>query len=143
MLFTIGHSNKQIDEFINILKKNKIDVLVDVRSIPYSSWLPQFSKYELSKSLISSGIRYVWRGKNLGGKKENVNYDEAIEEISKLSKQQNVCIMCSEADPKKCHRYTKLTPSFMMKGVVPKHILWDNDESDNRMKVNSGQASLF
>jgi hypothetical protein len=43
-IFTIGHSNHSLDMFIDLLKSHKIDVLVDVRSKPFSQFSPQFNE---------------------------------------------------------------------------------------------------
>ena len=55
-IFTIGHSNHSLDKFIGLLKPHKIDVLVDVRSKPFSRFSPQFNKEGHEKSVKASGI---------------------------------------------------------------------------------------
>ena len=44
-IYTIGHSNKAIEDFVNKLTENKVDTVVDVRSIPFSKYNPQFNRF--------------------------------------------------------------------------------------------------
>ena len=125
IIFSLGHSNRKIGEFLGKLKDNQIDVLVDVRTSPYSRYCPQFNQKALSQSLEAENIQYLWKGNNLGGKGENINYDEAIDELTEMAKEgKRVCIMCSEGDYKKCHRYQTLTPSLEKRNVTINHIQW-------------------
>src|ERR1700687_3097683 len=65
-IFTIGHSTRQIDEFIKLLQTYSVEVVVDVRTIPKSRHNPQFNEEDLKQSLEQSGIRYKHLSK-LGG----------------------------------------------------------------------------
>lgn len=126
-IFTIGHSNVPLIIFLKKLKEHQIQVLVDVRTTPLSRFCPHFNKNALHKALDRETIKYLWRGQNLGGKQANVFYEEAIEELVDLAKQgKKVCVMCSEKDYKKCHRYTVLTPSFEGRGLLVVHIEYQN-----------------
>lgn len=125
-IFTIGHSTREITEFINLLKSHAITQLVDVRTIPKSRHNPQFEQTALEKSLRESGITYVYM-KNLGGlrpaTKESINdawhnksfrnyadymlsdeFKQGLDELIKLSKDSTTSIMCAEAVPWRCHR---------------------------------------
>lgn len=125
-IYTIGHSTKPIKEFIAILKKYKIELLVDVRSIPGSSYNPQYNMKSLEKSLLKKGINYVhmkslggfrktepdsinmaWRNKSFRGFADYMQTKEfrkGLLELIHLSKKYNTVIMCSEAVPWRCHR---------------------------------------
>lgn len=67
-LFTIGHSNHNLEKFIRLLEDNSINTLVDVRSAPYSRYNPQFNKEILESSLSQRTIQYAYAGKYLGGR---------------------------------------------------------------------------
>src|SRR3989344_7955529 len=111
-IHSIGHSVKPIDTFLVTLKKHWIEVLVDVRSIPYSRFSPQFNKNALQSELDNEDIQYLWRGQNLGGRGVNVGWDEAIEQLGALVNDgARVVVMCSEGDYRKRHRYTTITPA--------------------------------
>jgi len=64
-IFTVGHSNKPVESFIELLTAADISVLVDVRSVPWSRYNPQFNENALKIELRKVGIHYVSRGKNL------------------------------------------------------------------------------
>ena len=79
-----------------------------------------------------SGMAYEFKGKNLGGKGVNVLFNETIEEIAGRSKQGEIlCLMCSEKDPAKCHRYLDLAPLFIQRDIEIKHIKWENKPHTN------------
>lgn len=121
--FSYGHSVRAISEFLKTLKEKDIDILVDVRSRPQSRFQPQYNQKALADSLLSVGILYVFKGKNLGGKDENVDYEETIDELVEIIKTgKRVCVMCSEGDYKKCHRHQVLEPSLNQRGVSMEHI---------------------
>lgn len=116
-IYGIGHSNKPIEVFIEKLKEYSIDTLVDVRTRPYSRFNPQFNKNRLSLSLEQAGIKYEWRGNNLGGLGENINEHESICELAeRASKGEKIAVCCSEGSELKCHRHTKLMPQFKAVG---------------------------
>lgn len=121
-IFSIGHSNRPISEFIERLKANNITMLVDVRTKPYSRYCPWFNKSSLASFLAAQGIVYAYHGHNLGGLGENVDYDKTLDELVVLSEFERIAIMCSEADFNKCHRYTMIEPDLINRGVELEHI---------------------
>ena len=66
VIWTIGHSNRTIDAFIELLGEHKIQVIADVRSFPTSK-IEHFKKEQMERWLPQYGIEYVWLGKELGG----------------------------------------------------------------------------
>ncbi len=66
-IYTIGHSNHTQEEFLDLLAKAKIEVLVDVRSNPNSRWAPFASRDILEDILRAVQIRYIYFGDILGG----------------------------------------------------------------------------
>ncbi len=143
-IHTIGHSTKKIEELISKLLENKITMLVDVRSRPYSRYNPQFNRESLRSELESAGIQYVFRGKNLGGLDENIKWDEAIDElVNAAKKKKEVVVMCSEGDHRKCHRYSTIQPALNEKGVSVHHIFWGKDVLKVKAENGNIQISLF
>lgn len=121
MLYTIGHSNRTIDEFIELLKENRIDAVADVRSSPFSGMNPQYNREELKRSLNSHGIAYVFLGKELGARRdEEACYVDGVARYEKIAeteafragldrirlgmKSRRIAMMCAEKDPLTCHR---------------------------------------
>ena len=122
LIYTIGHSNRSLDEFVTRLKDYDIERLVDVRTRPYSRFCPWFNKNSLNEQLATFGIVYDFKGDRLGGFGENLDYDGAIAELVELAKTERIAIMCSEADFKKCHRHTMIKPDLVKHSVKVEHI---------------------
>ena len=70
-IYSIGHGNKTIEDFIAELKSFDIEYLLDIRSKPYSKWNPQFNQETLELELKNNGITYVFVGDTLGGLPED------------------------------------------------------------------------
>ncbi len=66
-VFTIGHSNLDMDAFVANLRRNGITVVRDVRSWPHSKAFPHFNQEELKGALEKAGIRYIYNGDVMGG----------------------------------------------------------------------------
>jgi uncharacterized protein (DUF488 family) len=150
ILFTIGHSNHSIEKFTQLLDKNGIMILVDVRTAPYSHYNPQFNKENLQSYLALHDIQYAYAGKYLGGHpsdpscyksrvlpKESVDYlhevdypevmkrkwfIQGIQQLLELADQDVTAIMCSEEDPSECHRHH----------LIAKYLLAEHPEVDVR-----------
>ncbi len=133
-LYTIGHSNHKIECFIGLLKAHKISGLVDVRSVPYSRYNPQYNRENLQKEIIKNNINYIYMGDKLGGKPQNLSIDREyadfnfIFELIRKSKEfkegicelisipdnnKRVSIMCAEENFLNCHRYHLISKYFM------------------------------
>lgn len=108
-LMMIGHSNRSIVEFISLLRRHHVQVLIDVRNYPQSKYNPQFNRDNLDISLREAGIEYRWFS-NLGGRspKPCFQISKTLESI--LRDQRVLCLMCSEGDHTQCHRHYLLTP---------------------------------
>lgn len=59
-IWTIGHSTRSSDEFIEVLRSHEIEAVLDVRRMPGSRRLPQFDSATLAKTLLGKGIAYRW-----------------------------------------------------------------------------------
>lgn len=134
-IYTIGYGNEKIDNFVEKLKEYEIDLLVDVRSSPYSKWRPEFNLGNLKVVLNSSEIMYAWRGKKLGGFGQ-CDHEGGIEELKPLLlKYKKVCLMCSEENPDKCHRKQNLQPILESKGVEVIHIRFKEEKKSLNLSL--------
>jgi len=149
-LFTIGHSNVAADKLIGLLRQHQIEVLVDVRSVPYSRHNPQFNHKRIAGAVAAAGIDYTYAGEQLGGRPADpacyedgkVQYDrvaaqsgfqEALERLIALAGRQRIAIMCAEEDPRHCHRHHLIAQSLLRRGVVVRHIRGDGRLEEAQM----------
>ena len=154
-LFTIGHSNLDIKDFISFLSQHNVTALADVRSSPYSRYVSQFNKENLKNSLLNSGIKYVFLGEELGARPkdkscyvegkavyENIAktelFSHGIDRISKGSQSYNIALMCAEKDPITCHRAVLVCQHLKLLPLNINHILQDgslesHDHLENRL----------
>jgi len=134
-VLTIGHSTHSLEAFLRLLVEHNIGVVADVRSAPYSRYNPQFNKDTLSASLKEHGIKYVYLGKELGGRTFDSSYEEefsrtalfqeGIARIIKGSAMYRIALMCAEKDPIECHRGFRIAPTLVEEGIRVLHILSD------------------
>jgi len=125
-IFTIGHSTRPIDEFIELLGTNGVTQLIDIRTIPKSRQNPQFNTDSLAASLRAARIRYLhlkalgglrhakadsvnlgWRNASFRGFADYMQTDEfaaALDRVIELAKERPTALMCAEAVPWRCHR---------------------------------------
>jgi uncharacterized protein (DUF488 family) len=142
-LFTIGHSTRPIDEFIDLLSAHGVQRLIDVRKIPQSRHNPQFGREQLSTSLDRAGIHYTHMS-GLGGlrrpRKDSTNtgwqnasfrgyadymqtpeFEDSLNRCIELAKQEHVALMCAEAVPWRCHR-SLIADALVARGIDVREI---------------------
>lgn len=141
-IYTIGHSNHEITSFMDLLRQHGITALGDVRSNPYSRYVPQYSREPLKTALAVAGIAYVFLGKELGARSENsacykqgrVQYErlakepiflEGIGRIIQGVNRYRIALMCAEKDPIECHRALLVARKLYETGIPVNHILAD------------------
>lgn len=141
-IYSIGHGNKDIEEFIAELKAFSIQYLLDIRSKPFSKWSPQYNKSELQSDLERNNIKYVFLGDTLGGLPDDrscYNSDgkvvyELIKDkdffksslqrlVTANEKKIKIAIMCSESKPEECHRSKLIGEELFKKNISIKHII--------------------
>ena len=162
-VFTIGHSTHQSDWFVNLLKRYEIEVLVDIRSHPFSQRVPHFDLDAIRESVRAAGIQFVYLGRELGGRPADTSlYDEdgrvlygkvaetplfqtGIERLEKGVRRYRVALMCSEEDPAGCHRRLLVGRVLAGLGVLSSHIRGDAtvETEDNLRRERNSQIALF
>jgi uncharacterized protein (DUF488 family) len=70
-VFTIGHSRHSTEAFVTLLRQHTITSVADVRSSPYSRFNPQFNRETIEGDLKANGIKYVFLGRELGGRSDD------------------------------------------------------------------------
>lgn len=143
-IFTIGHSTRAIEEFVELLRANGAEELADIRSVPRSRMNPQFNRDILPDSLAAAGINYLhmpelgglrhprpdspngaWRNDSFRGYADYMQTAEfaaAIEKLMELGRDKQTAIMCAEAVPWRCHR-SLVGDALTARGVAVEDII--------------------
>jgi len=160
IIYTLGHSNHTTEAFIALLRQHGVEMVVDVRSQPYSQWTSQFNREILRDDLQSVGLRYEFMGDVLGGRpgdpalydpgqerpdyrrmERTSAYQAGIDRLVELAEETPVAIMCSEGDHRQCHRHLLITQTLLARGVQVHHIRPDGSLVEGQAEPE--QLSLF
>ncbi len=156
-IFTIGHSTRTLEEFLDLLERHGCGTVVDVRSLPRSRRYPQFNRETLAASLGARGIAYR-HCTPLGGLRrpldpsESVNrglrndrfrayadhmqtpgFAEAVDRLIDLARADRCAIMCAEAVPWRCHR-SLLADALAARGCRVMHVIDRNRTEEHRLR---------
>jgi uncharacterized protein (DUF488 family) len=165
-LFTIGHSNLALDDFLGLLRQHGIQAVADVRTVPRSRYVPHFNAGQLRDALARCDVSYLPFGRELGGRPEDAGFYDAqghvlygrlaaspafqqgIGRVVASAQTQRVALLCSEEDPARCHRHVLIGRVLGERGVAVTHIRRDGHveaESDlaAREISDTPQATLF
>jgi len=154
-IYTIGHSNRTLAEFLALLQQNAIQILVDIRATPYSKRFPHYSQDILRQTMNSNDIVYYWAGRQLGGQRqvqnpsshpalendnlrgfaeymESVDFEHAIVQLVNLAGTGRTAIMCAEKLVEHCHR-ALISDYLTLKNIHVVHIIDSTREKDHVM----------
>ncbi len=168
MVFTLGHSNHPLETFLDLLRRHRIEVVVDVRSSPYSRYASQFNREAIENHLRAMQVRYLFTGDSLGGMPEgeefydaqgyvlygrlaeSIPFQEALEKLIDILRNHRVALVCGEEDPSNCHRRLLLGRVLGERGYSLRHIRGDGRiESEQQLlkqekfQKTKGQKTLF
>lgn len=154
--YTIGHSKHKLEQFAELLKHHDINFVIDVRSIPYSRYAPQFNITSIRNSLAAFGLEYEYMGDVIGGKfsdsiflnedgsldfykvVKNGSFQNAIDIIiDKIKSGLNMVLMCAEKEPLYCHRFLIISRELNNKKIRLIHLLADGSSIGNDELVNN------
>lgn len=143
-VFTVGHSTRTLDEFVDILRAHAIKMLADVRTVPRSRRHPWFAREELAGSLPEHGITYIhlpelgglrkpradspntaWRNDSFRGYADYMatpEFEAGIERLVELARAARTAVMCAEAVPWRCHR-SLISDALVARGHEVVHLL--------------------
>lgn len=141
-VLTVGHSNHLIKTFITLLQQHGVSALADVRSAPYSRFVPQFNQEVLKRSLNTYGIKYVFLGRELGARPDDRScyengrvqyarlaqtdmFRSGIDRVVRGANDYRVALMCAEKEPLECHRALLVARALDDLGITVEHILPD------------------
>lgn len=142
-VWTIGHSTRPIQEFLDLLAAYRIEAIADVRSLPGSRKYPQYDQDQLAATLAAHGLQYRWL-KRLGGRRRarpdspntawrnasfrgyadhmaSAEFAEGMNELLALAADSRTALMCAEAVWWRCHR-SMIADALCVDGVHVTHI---------------------
>lgn len=154
LIYTIGHSTRNLEDFLSLLKENGIKRLADIRRFPGSRRYPHFSRQAMEKSLPDNGIDYL-HFEPLGGRRAPLEdspntalrngqfrgyadhmgtpvFQAAVDRL--LDTDLRTAVMCAEAAPWKCHRHL-LADELVRRGVRVVHILGHEQRREHAMSA--------
>jgi uncharacterized protein (DUF488 family) len=137
-IYTIGHSNRPLGMFVDLLRHSAIEHIVDVRTIPRSRHNPQYSIDTLPDSLRSEEIAYThvpglgglrrplpdssnrgWRNESFRGYADYMQtaaFEINLAGVISLATMQRCALMCAEAVPWRCHR-SLIADALLVRGI--------------------------
>ena len=137
-VFTVGHSNRSLEEFAQLLRPYAIECVADIRTIPRSRHNPQFNADALGPALREHGVDYValpalgglrhthkdspntgWRNTSFRGYADymlTAEFAGGLGELVALSRGMRTAIMCAEAVPWRCHR-SLVADALLVEGI--------------------------
>jgi uncharacterized protein (DUF488 family) len=143
-IYTIGHSTRSIEQFLEILQAHGIGLVADVRTIPRSGRNPQFNAEALAASLSRETIDYVhlaglggfrrpkadsrntaWENESFRGYADymqTAEFTANLEKVMALAMKRKTALMCAEAVPWRCHRML-IADALTARGVVVRHLI--------------------
>jgi uncharacterized protein (DUF488 family) len=153
-VFTVGHSNRGLDDFIQLLTAHGVEYLADVRTVPRSRRNPQFNGDTLPDVLIAYGITYQhfpglggWRKprpdsphrgltspgfRGYADYMETPEFERAVQALIDLARRYRLAYMCAEALPWRCHRWL-LSDALTVRGLQVEHILTPTRRQPHRL----------
>jgi uncharacterized protein (DUF488 family) len=143
LVLTVGHSNRLLGEFLELLQANDVKLVADVRKMPGSRSNPQFDSKALSQALKEVGIDYVhflglgglrrpradslntgWENRSFRAYADYLltpEFERSLEEFLAQAVGRCAALMCAEAVPWRCHRRL-IADVLVSRGVRVEHI---------------------
>jgi uncharacterized protein (DUF488 family) len=168
VIYTIGHSTRNLEEFITLLQANSVKLLADVRTVPKSRSNPQFNRDTLPQSLEEAQMEYDyfpelggwrrsilkespnagWRSpgfKNYADYMLTEKFEAGIDRLIATALERRTVIMCAEILPWQCHR-NLISDALTVRGFCVNHIMGQtsvNEHSLTSWAVVSGTSLTY
>ena len=149
-VWTIGHSNRSLDEFLALLKLYGLELVVDVRRWPSSRKFPHFAFDALSENLRKAGIQAVWLGDLLGGYRKGGyeaytktrEFARGLELLEQRAAFRRTAVLCAELLYFRCHRRF-IADALVRRGWRVIHVVDAKRTIVHRERIDQGgQLSL-
>jgi uncharacterized protein (DUF488 family) len=161
-ILTVGHSNHSVDRLLELLRAHAVDVLVDVRSQPYSRFAHQFNRENLIPAVTNAGLQYLFMGEELGGRQlgkitdhqerlaaydriaASPAFQRGIERVLAGAATHRIALLCAEEDPTECHRRVWVARALRERGAEVVHLRGDGRlEAEDALGDIGHQLGLF
>ncbi|MBI3846673.1 MAG: DUF488 domain-containing protein [Planctomycetes bacterium] len=152
--YSIGHSTRTAEEFLEILRAHGIRQLADIRTIPRSRRVPQFNSEALRETLAAAGIAYIhlpalgglrkprpdspntgWRNESFRGYADHMASDafaRGLDALLDLAAAAPTAMMCAEAVPWRCHR-SLVADALLARGWRTLHLMSTTKADEHAM----------
>lgn len=160
-IFSLGHSNQSLETFFALLWQHEIQILVDVRSSPYSRYVPHFNSNALVAAAEQADITYMFMGQELGGRPagnefydisgrvlykrvtESAYFLRGIQRLKEVGCISRSALMCSEEDPATCHRHLLIGHVLTKQGVDLLHIRSDGHIQNEKELISREEKPFY
>lgn len=164
-IWTVGHSRHELSALLAVLRGPGIELVADIRSQPFSRYNPQFNRERFGAALTEAGLGYLFLGAELGGRPPepefydgdgHVRYSalagterftDGLRRLLAESDRQPVAMLCSEEDPRRCHRRLLVGRVLTARGIPVRHIRGDGsvvrEEDLGPLPQPMSQGTLF
>ena len=147
-ILTIGHSKHSVQTLVELLNGKAVEVVIDVRSQPYSRFNPDFNRESLSECLKKQRISYLFLGRELGARSSDPScyergrvqyrrlaatklFQDGLRRVIESAQAQRVALLCAEKEPLACHRTILVGRELEAAGVPVAHIHADGTLESN------------
>ena len=149
LIHTVGHSNLSAESLVGMLKQRGITQVIDVRSTPYSRYVPQFNQNNIRLTLERNSTNYTHMGDALGGRPQDdrlynrdgrANYElmaqektfqDGVRQVEQMAENSHVALMCTEADQLRCHRTLLVSQELASRGMNIIHLMRDDQQESH------------
>ena len=152
-IHTVGHSNLSAEGLVGMLKQRGITRVIDVRSTPYSRYVPHFNRDNIRETLERNGAGYTHMGDALGGRPQDDRlYDRdgradyslmaqektfqgRVRQVEQMAEDSHTLLMCTEADPMRCHRTLLVSQELASRGADIIHLMRDGQQESHEETI--------
>lgn len=163
-ILTAGYGNRGFEAFVALMRRHGVTHVVDVRSVPQSSYWEDFRRPRLERILPEAGLRYVYMGDTLGGVPDSPvlckdpeavdlkplfddpRFLRGLDRLVEAALTRTVCLMCGCLRPHRCHRSRLIGEALARCGVEIRHLDAEGESVSHAQVVEESrptQGSLF
>jgi uncharacterized protein (DUF488 family) len=162
-LYSVGHSDRPLEELIAMLRAAGVKTLIDARAQPRSQRHPQFNDASLRAACEAAGLAYHWAGRQLGGHRagraesrhvalkdaalrgfadymDTAEFQKGAAALRKLASRAPAALLCAERDPAHCHR-SLIADYLTLQGVRVVHLLGPGESHEHLLSPHARRES--